>query len=62
MLLYEVRFVDCEGERVVVEVPELEVSMEPGLVRNTCSSGIRDKDICLCLYSGGKLEERGGSE
>ena len=34
---------DWLGERVVVDV--LEVSVEPGLLRNTCSSGIRDKDM-----------------
>jgi len=55
--------VDCEGERVVVEVLELEVSMEPGLVRNTCSSGFRDKDICFCLYRREKWQgKKGGSE
>jgi hypothetical protein len=35
--------VDWERERVDVVVDE--VSMEPGLLRNTCSSGIRDKDM-----------------
>jgi hypothetical protein len=39
-LLYEVRFVDWLEERVLDEV-----SIEPGLLRNTCSSGIRDKDM-----------------
>lgn len=43
-LLYEVRLVDWLGERVLVLVLD-EVSMEPGLLRNTCSSGIRDKDM-----------------
>ena len=34
---------DWERERADVLVDE--VSMEPGLLRNTCSSGIRDKDM-----------------
>ena len=38
---YDVRLVEFEGDRVTV----LLVSMEPGLERNTCSSGIRDSDI-----------------
>jgi hypothetical protein len=43
----------------------LEVSMEPGLLRNTCSSGIRDKDMksALCLvfiiYTGRDLKGGG---
>ncbi len=37
-----------ESERVLLVAEEVEVevvSIEPGLERNTCSSGIRDKDI-----------------
>jgi len=56
--------VDWERERVDVVVDE--VSMEPGLLRNTCSSGIRDKDMkevlsFSYLYLGMKWgrEERG---
>jgi hypothetical protein len=40
--------VECESERVLLVVTEVEVeveSIEPGLERNTCSSGIRDKDM-----------------
>lgn len=40
---------DWERERVDVVVDE--VSMEPGLLRNTCSSGIRDRDMKEVLSS-----------
>jgi hypothetical protein len=61
-LLYEVRFVDWLGERVLVLVLD-EVSVEPGLLRNTCSSGIRDKDMKASspyiFFSRGKEVEKG---
>lgn len=46
-----------ESERVLlleVKVEVVVVSMEPGLERNTCSSGIRDKDMNLCPPRGKK--------
>jgi hypothetical protein len=46
--LYDVRLVELDGERVTTLLL-LFVSMEPGpgFARNTCSSGIRDKDMNL---------------